>query len=143
VTYASAIHGFFVINLVLIQFLTNAMAEYGKTETPQIAVWTKENPGAAWIQSVYYVIALIVPKNSRFSRARACACAPLNFFRVRVRARAHLFKISRARACACASPKNFRVRVRARAHDSNFSRARARTGAHVRTRAHFFIFFRK
>jgi hypothetical protein len=58
VTYASAIHGFFVINLVLIQFLTNAMAEYGKTETPQIALWTKENPGAAWIQSVYYVIAL-------------------------------------------------------------------------------------
>jgi hypothetical protein len=58
VTYASAIHGFFVVNLVVIQFLTNAMKEYGKTETPQIAVWMKENPGAAWIQSVYHIIAL-------------------------------------------------------------------------------------
>jgi hypothetical protein len=74
----------------------------------------------------------------------ACACVRVRIFlkfRVRVRARAHLFKILSARACACASPKNFRVRVRARAHDSKFSRARARTCAHVRIRAHIFLFF--
>ena len=58
VTYASAYHGFFVINIVLIQFLTKAFAEYGKTDTPQIAVWTKENPGAAWIQMVFHMIAI-------------------------------------------------------------------------------------
>jgi succinate dehydrogenase/fumarate reductase cytochrome b subunit len=58
VTYASAYHGFFVINIVLIQFLVKALAEYGKTDTPQIAVWTKENPGAAWIQMVFHLIAI-------------------------------------------------------------------------------------
>ena len=58
VTYASAYHGFFVINIVLIQFLMKALTEYGKTDTPQIAVWTKENPGAAWIQMVFHILAI-------------------------------------------------------------------------------------
>ena len=36
----------------------------------------------------------------RISSARACACAPLKFFRVRGRARAHVLKFSGARTCA-------------------------------------------
>jgi hypothetical protein len=58
VTYASAYHGLFAINLVLIQFLMRALTEYGKTDNPQIAVWTKENPGAAWIQMLFHLIAI-------------------------------------------------------------------------------------
>ena len=60
---------------------------------------------------------------------------------MRGRARAHLLRISSARACACAPLKFFRVRGRARAHVLKFSGARARTCAPVRAGAFLFLEF--
>jgi hypothetical protein len=60
---------------------------------------------------------------------------------VRGRARAHHLRISSARACACAPLKFFRVRGRARAHVFKFSGARARTCAPVRAGAFLFLEF--
>ncbi len=50
------------------------------------------------------ISSVIVPKNSKFSRACACAC--LKNFRVRVRARAHVSEIF---ACACVRKKLRRI----------------------------------
>jgi len=49
-------HPTIVLHMILVGIVRNAMKENGGTDSPQVAIWLKENPGAGFIQFVLHII---------------------------------------------------------------------------------------
>merc|ERR1712032_1605032 len=47
-----------VIHVLLIKIIGDCLKENGGTESPQVAIWLKENPGAGFLQLVLHIILL-------------------------------------------------------------------------------------
>merc|ERR1712032_563492 len=92
-------HPTIVLHMILVGIVRNAMKENGGTDSPQVAIWLKENPGAGFIQFVLHIILIpfFVFVIAGFCNLKLFAFKKIPVIKERLEARQNCIEIFRKR----------------------------------------------
>jgi len=95
----SAYHAIVTLCVVLVQIVGNCLKENGGTDSPQVAVWGKENPGGAFIQFVLHIVLIpfCVFLIAGFCNLKVWAFKRTPFIKERLEARENCIQVFRKR----------------------------------------------